>query len=97
MSSRTEGARAGRDRWRWALVATAVGVGFAPIPPAGAGSQGATERVSVSSSGSQSTSVGGITTPTISDDGRYVTYHTRSTGLVPNDTNDREEIGRAHV
>ncbi len=92
MSSRTEGARAGRDRWRWALVATAVGVGFAPIPPAGAGSQGATERVSVSSSGSQSTSVGGITTPTISDDGRYVTYHTRSTGLVPNDTNDREDV-----
>jgi len=73
-------------------VAAAVGVAFVPTSQAGAGSQGATERVSVSSTGSQTTSPGGITTPTISDDGRFVTYHTRSTGLVPNDTNDREDV-----
>ncbi|HEX2698849.1 MAG TPA: hypothetical protein VHM89_01425 [Acidimicrobiales bacterium] len=63
-----------------------------PSSQAGAGSPGATERVSVSSTGSQTTSTGGIPAPVISDDGRIVVYHTRSTGLVPNDTNDREDV-----
>ena len=72
-------------------MATALAVALLPAGGAGAGSRGATERVSVSSTGSQSTSAGGIPSPTMSDDGRFVVFHTRAEGLVPNDTNDRED------
>ena len=92
MSKRITRARAGRNRRGLAVAAAALAMAAVPTSQAGAGSPGATERVSVSSTGSQSTTVGGVPTPTISDDGRYVTYHTRSEGLVPNDTNDREDV-----
>ena len=92
MSKRITRARAGRSRRGWAVAAAALAVAAVPTSQAGAGSPGATERVSVSSTGSQSTTAGGIPTPTISDDGRYVTWHSRSEGLVPNDTNDREDV-----
>jgi len=94
MSKRTTSARTGRRRW--AVAAAAVVIAAVPTSQAGAGSPGATERVSVSSTGAQSTLSGGsagtIPAPTISDDGRFVTYHSRNEGLVPNDTNDREDV-----
>ena len=73
-------------------VAVALAAALVPAAGAGAGSPGATERVSVSSTGSQTTTAGGIPSPTMSDDGRYVVFHTRAEGLVPNDTNDREDV-----
>ena len=92
MSNRIEGARVRQGRRRWAAVAAGLGVAALPVAPAGAGSPGATERVSVSSTGSQTTSPGGIPAATLSDDGRYVVYHTRAIGLVPDDSNDREDV-----
>ncbi|MDO5648693.1 MAG: hypothetical protein Q4G20_12240, partial [Paracoccus sp. (in: a-proteobacteria)] len=51
---------------------------------------GVTERVSVSSSGEQ----GGewSSTPSISADGRFVTFYSDATNLVPGDTNGRHDI-----
>ena len=87
-----ERARAGRDRWRIGVVtaAAALAVGL-PSSPAGAGSPGATERLSVATGGAQGTG-GSISFPSISDDGRMVAYHSRAEKLVPNDTNNREDV-----
>jgi Tol biopolymer transport system component len=62
-----------------------------PVAPARAGSPGATVRVSVSSTGAQGTG-GTLPAPALSDDGRYVTFHTRAAGLVGNDTNGDDDI-----
>ena len=57
--------------------------------------KGTTTRVNVSSTGAQADGVDngfGSETVAISADGRYVTYSSRSTNLVPNDTNGSEDV-----
>jgi Tol biopolymer transport system component len=77
---------------RFGGAATAVALLTALLgAPAQAGSPGATVRVSVSSTGAQGTA-GGLPAPSISDDGRYVTFHTRSQGLVGGDTNGDDDV-----
>ncbi len=54
---------------------------------------GTTERVSVDSSGTEA--IGGtanVWTPSITDDGRYVTFTTDATNLVPGDTNGVHDV-----
>jgi len=51
---------------------------------------GTTERVSVDSAGTQSN--GNSAVPTLSADGRYVTYASFADNLVPNDTNGSEDV-----
>jgi Tol biopolymer transport system component len=51
---------------------------------------GTTVIASVSSRGAQGNSVS--TTPAISADGRYVAFHSAASNLVPNDTNQHEDI-----
>jgi len=51
---------------------------------------GSTERVSVASDGSQG-NFGGVD-PAISSDGRYVAFSSRSTNLVPGDTNGASDV-----
>src|SRR5262249_54624899 len=53
-------------------------------------STGATERLSVSSNGSQGDMWGGV--PVISDDGRIVAFDSASTNLVTGDTNGFADI-----
>ncbi len=75
------------------LVAVAAGIPvLAALPPgtAGAGSLGATTRVSVSSTGAQGTG-GSLAVPSLSDDARFVAFHSRAIGLVPNDTNAKDD------
>jgi Tol biopolymer transport system component len=74
-----------------AALAVAVAALVPMVDRAGAAIPGATVRVSVSSSGGQATE-GGIPLPSISADGRYVAFGTRAAGLVPNDTNARDDI-----
>ena len=50
---------------------------------------GATQRVSVSSTGIQSD---GAVYPTISADGRYVAFYSSASNLVPGDTNDASDV-----
>ena len=52
---------------------------------------GITERVSVSSSGTQGTG-GGSISPSISPDGRYVAFQSDATDLVPGDTNAATDV-----
>src|SRR3990172_7980435 len=52
---------------------------------------GATERVSVSSSGAQG-SGGHSYEPSVSDDGRYVAFRSRATNLVAGDTNGTDDV-----
>ena len=51
---------------------------------------GDTTRVSVASSGNQAN--GGSAVPSFSDDGRYVTFTSQATNLVPGDTNLKQDI-----
>ena len=52
-----------------------------------------TERVSVSSSGTQGNNIDwGIPRPSISSDGRYVAFSSRATNLVANDTNGTYDV-----
>ncbi len=51
---------------------------------------GTTKRVSVDSSGDQAN--GTSSAPSISADGRFVAFISRATDLVPNDTNDRQDV-----
>lgn len=51
---------------------------------------GTTTRVSVDSSGAQTSGAGG--TPAISADGRSVAFWSSATNLVPDDTNDRNDV-----
>jgi uncharacterized repeat protein (TIGR01451 family) len=53
-------------------------------------STGTTERISVSSDGTQGNS--GSHSPSISDDGRFVAFVSTATNLVPNDTNGVDDI-----
>jgi Tol biopolymer transport system component len=87
-----KGARVWRNRWRMgAVMATSALAVYLPSSPAGAGSPGATERVSIATNGVQGTG-GSISSPSISDDGQVVAYHSRAEKLVPNDTNNREDV-----
>jgi Tol biopolymer transport system component len=52
---------------------------------------GTTVRISVSSSGRQATG-GWSVDPTISDNGRYITFESAATNLVPRDTNGRWDV-----
>jgi Tol biopolymer transport system component len=52
---------------------------------------GTTVRISVSSSGRQATG-GWSVDPTISDNGRYITFESAATNLVPKDTNGRWDV-----
>jgi tricorn protease-like protein len=52
--------------------------------------EGTTERMSVDSSGAQGN--GGSGFPSISSDGRFVTFSSHATNLVPGDTNDTGDI-----
>jgi Tol biopolymer transport system component len=53
---------------------------------------GATERVSVDSSGAQGNAGSGFVTVSISADGRYVAFVSDSTNLVPGDTNGFRDV-----
>ena len=54
---------------------------------------GTTERVSVDSTGAQAIGASvNIWTPSITDDGRYVTFTTDATNLVPGDTNGAYDV-----
>ena len=53
---------------------------------------GTTERVNVSTGGGQANSVLGGELPTISADGRYVTFDSAATNLVPGDTNGMIDV-----
>jgi len=59
-------------------------------------STGAKSRVSLSSTGGErnqgNESISRIVAPVISGDGRYVAYATTSTNVVPNDTNDKQDV-----
>jgi Tol biopolymer transport system component len=57
-----------------------------------AASPGATERVSVDSSGNQGNAGSGINGPAISADGRYVAFQSWASNLVPGDTNGTEDV-----
>ncbi|MGQ0521567.1 MAG: hypothetical protein ACT4PX_10520, partial [Actinomycetota bacterium] len=93
MSKGHEGARVRRGRRRLGAVTAAVAaVALVPSGPADAGSRGATERVSVSSTGAQGTGTSSIAIPSVSDDGRFVAFHSRAEKLVPGDTNNREDV-----
>ncbi|MGH9266613.1 MAG: TolB family protein, partial [Acidimicrobiales bacterium] len=73
-----------------ALVVAVVTAGAA----SGAGatdSAGTTERVSVATTGAQARG-GRFSTPAITPDGRYITFHSSATNLVPDDTNDRDDV-----
>jgi hypothetical protein len=53
---------------------------------------GTTSRVSLSSTGTQTTGIGGSIEPAISDDGRFVTFKSAASSLVPNDSNGTMDI-----
>ena len=53
---------------------------------------GVTERISVSSSGVQANIYSGSYYPSISADGRFVTFASYASNLVPDDTNDEEDV-----
>jgi Tol biopolymer transport system component len=58
---------------------------------ASAHAQGTTTRVSVNSTGTQSTG-GESTTPSISGDGRFVAFESEASNLVPGDTNATRDV-----
>ena len=92
MTMRYEGSRTRKNGTRWAAVIGAAALAaVVPTSPAGAGSRGATERVSVATSGAQGTG-GSIPSPSLSDDGRFVAFHTRAERLVAGDNNNREDV-----
>ena len=92
MTMRYEGSRLRRNGTRWAAVTCAAAMAaVVPTTSAGAGSRGATERVSVATSGAQG-SGGSIPSPSLSDDGRFVAFHTRAERLVAGDNNNREDV-----
>lgn len=53
---------------------------------------GSTVRVSVSSEGMQAAYPGSSFNPSISGDGRYVTFESEATNLVPGDTNGQQDV-----
>ena len=53
---------------------------------------GATERVSVDSSGNEGNGPSGLYSLDISADGRYVTFYSRASNLVPGDTNTCNDV-----
>lgn len=70
----------------WLLLAAVL----ATASPALAQHAGVVSRMSVSSTGEEGNEGG--STPVMSADGRYVTFQSSSTNLVPNDTNDNTDI-----
>ena len=92
MAKGYEGARAQPGRRRLGALTGAVALAVVvPAPGAEAGSRGATERVSVATGGAQGT-LGSIPAASLSDDGRFVAFHTRAERLVAGDTNNREDV-----
>ena len=86
------GAPRGRRRRAAAVaLATALGLAAPAAERAGAAVPGATVRVSVSSTGGQGGD-SGIPLPVLSADGRYVAFGTRASGLVADDTNNRDDV-----
>ncbi len=77
--------------WRSRSIHCCVGVGAVALLTSGlAGAQPATSRVSVASGGIQSNYPS--LQPAISDDGRWVAFASSAQNLVPNDTNDKEDV-----
>jgi hypothetical protein len=77
--------------FRHAGMVLALGSVFALGSAMPAWAQGTTERVSVSSGGAQAN--GNSFTPAISPGGRFVTFYSHATNLVPSDdTNDAFDV-----
>jgi len=81
------------NRARWVVLGLAVTV--VAVNPSTASGQaapaGATTRVSVASNGAQGEG-GNVASSSLSGDARYVAFSTQATGLVPGDTNGRDDV-----